>query len=162
SWSDQCQMSAVEQLGEASAHRLLARIGDAAPESYRSGVLAADAVGDMARLLELIDSGDATRNALRPHVDDAEGDWRMRVYRRGDPIALAELLPMLGHVGLRALEGRPYELEIEGQRCYVYHIRVRVPPGAVIDDRCHANLRSTFEGLLGGDIEPDGFNRLVL
>ena len=69
---------------------------------------------------------------------------------------------MLGHVGLRALEERPYRLAIDGQSCYVYDIGVRVPPGVVIDDRRHANVRATFEGLLAGDIEPDGFNRLVL
>ena len=157
-----CRRCAVDQLGEPAARRLLTRIGDDVPESYRSGVLAADAVGDMVRLLELVDSGDVTRTALIRHVDDIEGDWRMRVYRRGDPIALAELLPMLGHVGLRALEERPYGLEIDGQSCYVYDIGVRVPPGVVIDDRRHANVRATFEGLLAGDIEPDGFNRLVL
>ena len=44
----------------------------------------------------------------------------------------------------------------------MYDIGVRVPPGVVIDDRRHANVRSTFEGLLSGDVEPDGFNRLVL
>ena len=86
---------------------MLTRIGDDVPESYRSGVLPAGAVGDMARLLELIDSGDVTRTALIRHVDDPEGDWRMRVYRRGDPIALAELLPMLGHVGLRRSRNGP-------------------------------------------------------
>ncbi len=37
----------IDQLGEAAAPTLLTRIGDDAPESYRSGVLAADAVGDM-------------------------------------------------------------------------------------------------------------------
>ncbi len=86
----------------------------------------------------------------------------MRVYRREAPIALAELLPMLGHVGLRALEERPYQLVIEGHECFVYDIGVRVPPGVAIDDRRHAKVRSTFEGLLSGDVEPDGFNRLVL
>ncbi len=69
---------------------------------------------------------------------------------------------MLGHVGLRALEERPYQLVIEGHECFVYDIGVRVPPGVVIDDRRHANVRATFEGLLAGDVEPDGFNRLVL
>ena len=162
SWTDRLHACAVNQLGESGARRLLARIGDAVPESYRSGVLPADAVGDMLHLRELIDSGEVTRTALIRHVDDTEGDWRMRVYRRGDPIALADLLPMLGHVGLRALEERPYQLEIDGESCYVYDIGVRVPAGVVIDDRRHANVRATFEGLLAGDIEADGFNRLVL
>ena len=162
SWNDRLQACAVNQLGETAARRVLTRIGDDVPESYRSGVLPPDAVGDMARLLELIDSSDVTRTALIRHVDDPEGDWRMRVYRRGDPIALAELLPMLGHVGLRALEEHPYHLEIDGESFYIYDIGVRVPTGAVIDDRRHANVRATFEGLLAGDIEPDGFNRLVL
>jgi glutamate dehydrogenase len=162
SWFDRFQAAAAHQLGEPAALRLLARVGDTAPESYRSGVGPADAVGDLSRMCEMIDSGATTRTALLRHVDDPEGDWRMRVYRRGAPIALADLLPMLGHVGLRALEERPYGLAVGGEDCFVYDIGVRMPPDIVIDDRRHANIRATFEGLLAGEVEPDGFNRLVL
>ena len=47
SWNDRLQACAVNQLGETAARRVLTRIGDDVPESYRSGVLPADAVGDM-------------------------------------------------------------------------------------------------------------------
>ena len=51
----------------------------------------------------------------------------MRVYRRGDPIALAELLPMLGHVGLRA-RGTALPPRDRRESFYIYDIGVRVPP----------------------------------
>jgi NAD-specific glutamate dehydrogenase len=51
---------------------------------------------------------------------------------------------------------------IEGHECFVYDIGVRVPDGVVIDDHRHREVRATFEGLLAGEIEADGFNKLVL
>jgi glutamate dehydrogenase len=86
----------------------------------------------------------------------------MRVYRKGVPIALADLLPMLGHVGLQALDEHPYRFVIEGDDYFVYDIGVRVPLGISIDRNRHAEVRRTFEGLIAGEVESDGFNRLVL
>ena len=34
--------------------------------------------------------------------------WRFRIYRRGDPIPLADMLPLLDHLGLRALDERAF------------------------------------------------------
>jgi glutamate dehydrogenase len=161
-WIDRLQAEAIAVLGESRGTQLAARAAASAPQAYRSSVDPATAVADLRHLAELIDSGAATSTALVRHVDDPEGEWRMRVYRHGSPIALAELLPMLGHIGLRALDEHPYRLSVGGCECFVYDIGVRVPDGVQIDDRRHAEVRSTFEGLLAGEVEPDGFNRLVL
>ena len=50
-----------------------------------------------------------------------------------DPLALADLMPMLGHVGLGALDEHPYRFDVDGCECFVYDIRVRVPNGVTID-----------------------------
>ncbi len=55
SWLDRLRIAATHQLGEAAGRQLVARVGDAAPESYRSSVSPSDAVGDFVRLLELVD-----------------------------------------------------------------------------------------------------------
>jgi glutamate dehydrogenase len=161
-WLDRVHEVAVRELGEASANQLMARAASVAPEAYRSTVEPGTAVGDLSRLLALVDGGLATCTALAHHVDDPDDAWRMRVYRVGEPIALADLLPMLRHVGLDAIDEHPHRFVIEGRECFVYDIGVRVPAGVEIDEHRHREVRAAFEGLLAGDVEADGFNGLVL
>ncbi len=161
-WIDRVHAAATHRLGEARAARLLGRIGESAPGSYRSGVDPVTAVGDLERLLVLVDSGETTRTALVREIDAEPHVWRMRVYRNGAPVALSDLLPLLGHMGMTALDEHPYRFILEGNECFVYDIGVCMPSDVVIDDRRHAEIRSTFEGLLAGTVEADGFNRLVV
>ena len=100
--------------------------------------------------------------ALTRTIDAPDGVWRMRVYHQGVPIALSDLLPLLGYLGLRALDEHPYRFVIDGTECFVYDIGVRVPDGVQIGDLRHTEVRSAVQGLLAGTIEPDGFNRLIL
>ncbi len=161
-WIDRVRLAAAHRLGESRGAGLLARVGDAPPGSYRSGVTPSTAVGDLERLVELLDSDETTATAFVREIDDEASEWRMRVYRQGEEIALSDLLPMLGHLGLIALDEHPYRFVIDGQELFLYDIGVRVPAHVVVDDRRHAQVRATFEGLLAGHVEADGFNRLVL
>ena len=162
SWLERLHDAVVEQFGPQLAGSMIARIGGSVPDQYQSSVDPIVAASELARLLDLLDSGDATRTALTRNVDAPEGEWRMRVYRRGAPIALSDLLPLLGHLGLHALDEHPYQFLLGGEAFHLYDIGVQVPLGVQIDDRRHAELRATLEGLLDGQIEADGFNRLIL
>jgi glutamate dehydrogenase len=161
-WIDRVRAIAVHRLGESRATRLLARIGSAAPDSYRSAVDANTAVGDIERLCSLIESDDDTVTALVREVDADQSVWRIRVYRQGEPLVLSDLLPLLGHLGLTALDEHPYRFVIGGEECFLYDVGVCMPAGVVIDQHRHDEIVGTFEGLLKGTVEPDGFNRLVV
>ena len=161
-WIDRVADAASHEFGESRGASLLQRIGPSAPAGYRTGVDPQTAVGDFARLDELISGERPTLTALTRTIDAAEGVWRMRVYHRGVPIALSDLLPLLGYLGLRALDEHPHRFVIEGTECFVYDIGVRVPDGVQIGDLRHTEVRSAVQGLLAGTIEPDGFNRLIL
>ena len=82
----------------------------------------------------LLDGDDELTTALGHDVDAAPGEWRFRVYRRGAPAALAELLPLLDHLGLQALDEQPYTFHAGGERVHLYDIGVRVPAGVELDD----------------------------
>ncbi|MDJ0771324.1 MAG: NAD-glutamate dehydrogenase [Ilumatobacter sp.] len=161
-WLDRVHDVAVHEFGESRGTSLVQRIGPAAPAAYRTGVDPQTAVGDFARLDALIEGERDTVCAFVRHVDAVEGVWRMRVFRRDHPIALSDMLPLLGHLGLRALDEHPYCFPLAGGSCFVYDIGVRVPENVTIGDRRHAEVREALVGLLAGDIEPDGFNRLIL
>ena len=58
------------------------------------------AIGDLRRIADLV-AGDADlATSLGHDVDAPAGEWRFRVYRRGAPAALSELLPLLDHLGV--------------------------------------------------------------
>ncbi|MAT06214.1 MAG: NAD-glutamate dehydrogenase [Acidimicrobiaceae bacterium] len=162
SWIDRVHHAAVEQLGEVEATELMTRLADAAPDSYRTAVEPATAVGDLERLRRLLDREHEVLSALVHDLDAAADHWRMRVYRRDEPIALSSLLPMLANLGLTVLDEHPYEFRVEATRLYAYDIGVCVPDDVTIDDRRHREVRAAFEGLVAGTVESDGFNRLVL
>jgi glutamate dehydrogenase len=162
SWSDRLRLAARRELGDSAASRLLARFADAVPDSYRSSVDPDTAVADLESLCELRNSDRPLRAALTRDPGDDPGVWRMRVYSRDLPIALSELLPVLGHLGVRAIDEHPHHLELDDEQYNIYDIGLRVPDGVTVDEHRHREVTAAFERLLLGEIEPDGFNRLVL
>ncbi len=78
------------------------------------------------------------------------------------PAALSELLPLLDHLGLQALDERPYTFRVDAERVFVYDIGVRVESGVELDEHRRTALQDAFAALVAGDIESDGYNRLVL
>lgn len=162
SWSDRLRLAAHRQLGDAVAQRLLVSFADALPDSYRSSVAPETAVTDLECLAALLASDRPLRAALTRDADADAGHWRMRVYSRDRPIALSELLPVLGHLGVRAIDEHPHHLQLDDEHCYIYDIGLRVPDGVTVDEHRHSEVTTAFERLLLGEIEPDGFNRLIL
>ena len=80
----------------------------------------------------------------------------------GQPAALSELLPLLDHLGLQALDERPYTFRVDDERVFVYDIGVRVGGAVELDEARRAALQDAFAALVAGEIESDGYNRLVL
>ncbi len=162
SWTDRLQAAAERELGASVASKLIDRLGASVPESYRSTVEPDVAIGDLVNLDLLLDSDEQLSAALTRSVDANPGIWRMRVYSRREQIALSDLLPLLGHLGVQALDEHPHRLDVDGERCFIYDIGLRVPLDVTVDAGRHREVTAGFIGLLAGDIEADGFNRLVL
>ena len=59
----------------------------------------AQAVADLERVDRLLESGDGLTTAMVTTTSAPPDEWRFRVYRRGEPAALFDLLPLLGHLG---------------------------------------------------------------
>ena len=160
SWDDRLRSVLTRELGAAAGRSLYERVGVHAPADFRANVPPARAVSDLERIDRLLASGHGLTSEMN-HDEGAPADeWRFRVYRRGEPAALSELLPLLAHLGLVALDERPSTFVIGADRVHLYDIGVRVPPGTDVGT-AQSELESTFEGLMSGDVEADGFNRLV-
>ena len=101
--------------------------------------------------------------SLGRDVDAPPGEWRFRVYRRGAPAALAELLPLLDHLGLQALDERPYTFRARRRAgLRLRHRRPRRRPASSSTTPRRREVQDAFAALVAGTVESDGFNRLVL
>ena len=160
SWDDRLRSVLIRELGAAGGRSLYERVGVHAPADFRANVHPARAVTDLERIDRLLASGDGLTTAMSHDDGSAADEWRFRVYRRGEPAALSDLLPLLSHLGLVALDERPSTFVIGEEQVHLYDIGVRVPPGTDVGIRQH-ELQSTFEALMVGEVEADGFNRLV-
>ena len=160
SWDDRLRTVLTQELGAVAGRALYERVGLHAPADFRANVTPAQAVADLERIDRLLASGDGLTTAMNHDEGAPPDEWRFRVYRRGEPAALSDLLPLLGHLGLVALDERPSTFVIGDEQVHLYDIGVRVPPGTDVGVR-QAEIQSTFEALMAGEVEADGFNRLV-
>ena len=136
SWDDDLTEEASRILGEPGARALLALCGEEIPETYKTDVPAAAAVSDLARILELRESGEnaafelwesegyvggvpaedaqvpAGASAAGASAAGASGQrrvWRLTIYRTGTRITLTDVLPRLQHMGVEVVDEHPYE-----------------------------------------------------
>jgi glutamate dehydrogenase len=174
SWPDRARSALIESLGEAQGRHVFEVVRDAVPLSYSSRVDPSTAVGDLvkvARLIEApVDQGSASdliETSLSRSVDGPQGEWRFRIFRRGISATIADLVPLLGHLGLHAVDEHPAVFRSGADPVYLYDIGVRLPaaPHASTGDlaeRQHGEVQRAFRALVRGDIEADGLNQLVL
>ncbi|MBL8553158.1 MAG: NAD-glutamate dehydrogenase [Phenylobacterium sp.] len=141
----------------------MARYRTAFPAGYRDRFDAAEALEDMA----VID-GMAADQAVCARAYRAPGDgplhFRFKLYRRIVPAALADVLPILENMGLKALAEAGFALTPEGQDAvWVHDFEIEDPRGANL---IFSEIKDAFEDAVvavwTGRTENDGFNRLVM
>ncbi|HEX3089319.1 MAG TPA: NAD-glutamate dehydrogenase domain-containing protein, partial [Ilumatobacteraceae bacterium] len=109
---------------------------------------------------------DALANGEREVTTDllqrADGGWRFRIYRRGDSIPLADMLPLLDHLGLRALDERAFGFGFDAVTVWLHDVGVAVPADLELTDTILAEVQRCFVAEFNGSVEVDGLNRLVI
>ncbi|MET0578270.1 MAG: NAD-glutamate dehydrogenase domain-containing protein, partial [Ilumatobacteraceae bacterium] len=162
SWPDRLRAALVADVGEEEARTLFDRVGVHAPAAYRAAASPERAAHDVRQIDQLLAAGDDLATSLVHDVDAPQREWRFRVYRRGTSVVLSELLPLLDHLGLQALDEQPHEFHLPGELVHVYDVGVRVPGDADLDADRRTAVQEAFAALVDGAVESDGFNRLVL
>ena len=98
-------------------------------------------------------------------VDAAANELGLRIFRKGEPVALSDVLPMLENMGLRALSETPFKVTPSGADAsvWVHDFGLVAPVLAAVDvPAVKAKFERTLARVWTGAAESDGFNRLVL
>jgi len=163
-WLDKLREAITQARGERDGLAALRQFGDAFPPAYSDVHNAADAVHDIERIEEALDTGDLAMNLYRPVAYD-EHQARFKIYSCGRPAPLSVLLPMLEHLGFKVIGEVPFRLRPTGftEPVWIRAVELETRDGEPFD---LASVREAFHEAFSrvwrGEMENDGFNRLVL
>ncbi len=162
-WAERARDELVEVLGAVEGQRVWSRVRSAVPPDYQARVRPVAAVGDLVHVAELFtgDGSERITTSFGRTLDSPEREWRFRVFLRDRPATIAELVPILEHLGLPPVDEHPSEFSSGGAQVYLNDIGVVLDRAEISDDQ-HRELQASFVGLMTGEVEPDGLNRLIL
>ena len=166
SWSDDLADELAEHNGEERGVDLFRRYRDAFPAAYREDVDPRAAVGDVDRIEALLakSAGADMMSVVTKPPDAPRGFVRMKLYRSGEPMALSDVLPLLEHMGVRVVDEHPYEVHpADAAPMWIYDIGLSSQDLSGLDaEAARTDFCEAFGRLWRGEVESDGFNRLVL
>jgi glutamate dehydrogenase len=98
----------------------------------------------------------------RPAQQKAER-VHLKIVKLGDPVPISDLLPMLENFGLRVISERPYELAWpEGGAAWIQDFELEHRERLELDSaNLETNFKEAFAATWSGEVENDGFNRLL-
>ncbi|HEX6461619.1 MAG TPA: NAD-glutamate dehydrogenase [Thermoleophilaceae bacterium] len=162
SWNDDLEAALRHTYKEEDANRLLRRYEDAFPLGYRADWLAQDALADIEQIEQLPVPDGLAMNVYQPL--DEPLSLRAKLYRSGGELALSDMLPMFENLGVEVADERPYELTLrDGELIWIYDFGLTIPGEGDLDSPdTRQAFQDAFIRVWQGDVENDGYNRLVL
>ncbi|GAA1094963.1 NAD-glutamate dehydrogenase [Nocardiopsis composta] len=166
SWDDDLLVELTERFGADEASDVMREFGSALSEGYKVDTDPRTAVDDISRVSALGED----ELAVNLHRKGDDGPWHLKLYRRGAPISLSRVLPLLENMGVEVVDERPYGItgpdaqRNGGARAWIYDFGLAPLDGAVETEpnRLKFLFEDAFTALWEGRGESDGFNALVL
>lgn len=165
SWDDRLAQAIVANYGESKGIPLSKAYQAAFPRSYKEDFMPILAVSDVKKLEKLTDEHPLDMLLYRPQEAVAASKAvNLKLYHANEPIHLSDVLPMLENLGLRVIEESPYEVvKARGQRFWILDFSMLLTSGDSINiEQSRNRFQQAFAGVLRGEYENDGFNRLIL
>ncbi len=164
SWGDRLKRALIEAEGEEAGLQRFARYANAFPVAYTEEFSAHAAVYDIGCVDQALETGALGMNLYHP-IEAGDDAFRFKIYQPGDPVALSDALPMLENMGLKVLGEDAYGVAAAGagRTVWIHDFELRTRDGRAIDfDAVRDPFHESFARIWRGEMENDGFNRLVV
>ncbi len=160
-WDERAREALVDVLGEIEGDRVWTAVGASVPADYVARVHPAAASGDLIKVESMLSGDVEMATSFGRSIDAIDEQWRFRVFLRDRAATIAELVPILEHLGLPPVDEHAYVFVADAAIIHLDDIGVEMEHAAISDDQ-HAEVQRAFMGLMKGDDEGDALNRLVL
>jgi glutamate dehydrogenase len=164
SWPDDLESALIQQHGEERGNELRRRYGEAFPAAYRADWVARSAVADIEQIEGLAQHDDGLTLMLYRPLEAAAGTLRAKLFRSGKPLALSDMLPVFENMGVQVADERPYEVRPRGAKpVWIYDFGLTYAGDQELEaERVRESFKDCFVRAWRGDVENDGYNRLLL
>ncbi|WAJ69083.1 NAD-glutamate dehydrogenase [Catenovulum adriaticum] len=164
-WEDKLERSLLSQYGEEKGKSISRKYEHAFSRSYKENELPNTALVDIEKLEDLKESMPLGMILYRPQEAEKSSNLiRLKLFHRDTPIYLSDVLPMLENFGLRVIDERPYKIATQqGQVNWILDFSMSIQAEHYSDFNVTRELfQRAFYKVWSGQLEDDGFNRLVL
>jgi glutamate dehydrogenase len=163
SWSDDLESALVGEYGEEEGNALMRTWGEAFPAAYRDDWVPRSALADIRRVQELARDDDLAISLYRP-LEAPPRVLRAKVFRAGTPLTLSDVMPLFENMGMHVGHERPYQVTPrDGQPFWIYDFGLTYAGENQLEaDQVKESFQDAFLRTWRGEVENDGYNRLVL
>lgn len=163
SWRDDFQCLLSDELGEERGNQLFIKYRKAFQTGYLANFTPRTAIFDIQHIEKLSEENSLEMNFYQPLEEDAD-HFRLKIYQHDTTIPLSDVLPILENMGLRAITERPYVLTLaDGKETWINDFSLQYTATDVVNlDETRDLFQNAFMRIWFGDVENDGFNKLVL
>ncbi len=164
-WEDKLETALIGVYGEARGRELGRKYVNAFARAYKEDMLPNDALVDIGKLESLNDEHRLEMLFYRPQEEGKDSKAvRLNLFHKGHPIHLSDVLPILENFGLRVIGETPYAVKCpDGSVSWILNFAMELN-GEVPQDFVAAqqSFQESFAKVWQGQLEDDGFNRLIL
>ncbi|MDO6486965.1 NAD-glutamate dehydrogenase [Colwellia sp. 6_MG-2023] len=163
-WDDKLATALAENKGEVAAKALCNKYIKF-PQAYKDEVLPGSAIVDIEKLEGVNLSDNLEMLFYQPLEEKADSRFvKLKLFHKGDPIHLSDVLPILENFGLRVIGESPYAIKTsEGETFWILDFSMLLNGDSPFDIyTVSALFQDAFAKVWRGDLEDDGFNRLIL
>ncbi len=164
-WDDRLTQSIIANYGESVGTAIAKNYASAFPRSYKEAVHPGASVVDIQRLEDLNDDNKLSMLFYRPQEEPStSAAVRLKLFQKDEVIHLSDVMPMLENLGLRVIGEAPYRIQTANQAHYwILDFSMLHTASAHFDlVEARDRLQETLKRIWQGQLENDGFNRLVL
>ncbi len=161
-WDDGLSDALLHDFGDLDAVKLGQSFRHAFTPAYQSAFDPRTASADIAQIQELTEPGQLRLIAYREPGHDRSA-FKLKMYRRGEPVALSTVMPSLTNLGVNVVHERPYEVRpLDLDPIWVYDFSVEHHTTTLDFTAASALIEEAFLAVWNDEAEDDGMNRLVL
>jgi len=163
-WSDDLHDALLESFGEEQGMKLFRRYGDAFRAEYCEHYPVQTAIADIRHMETLEEDNESLAMSLYRPLESANGLLRFKLFHINSPVSLSDVLPMLENMGLRVNQEHPHKIMRAGSAMVRLHdFSMSYESQQQVDiEQIRDKFQETFARVWHGEVENDGFNRLVL
>lgn len=162
-WRDELRNALLASAGEKKGLHLFEHFGQGFSKGYQEQFSISEALTDILEMDQAFSKNRLQANVSRAKGQD-ESQLKLKIYSLMGSISLSDILPVLENMNLRVLNEIPFIVtRIDTQKIWLHDFEMQTRTKDPIDLECiKNNFLEGFDRIWRGDVENDGFNKLII